>query len=250
MPSRNFKVLCVIPARIGSTRLKRKALALLGNKPMVQRTYEAAIQCPDLDDVIVATDSEEISSVIKSCNGKVEMTDKNIQTGSDRVAVVASRYPEMDVIINLQGDEPFIKPQMLTELAAPFFSDNPPQMATLAYELKSDELKNPDIVKVITDKNGDAIYFSRSPIPFQRDLSVKINTLHHMGIYAYTKSFLKLYTKLPQTTLEIAEKLEQLRAIENGYKIRVCYTEHRTLEINTPEELEKARELIASNDNF
>ncbi len=239
------KVLCVIPARLNSTRLPRKALAIIGDKPMVQHTYEVAIQCEPIAQVVVATDSEEIAAVIENIGGIAEMTSSEIKTGSDRCAVVAERYPNMDVIINLQGDEPFMKPVMLSQLIEPFFSEQPPQMSTLAYPLEDmDEYHTPDIVKVICDVNGDAIYFSRSPIPYQRDPDVSLNLLHHMGLYAYSRDFLKTYTQLPQTPAEKAELLEQLRAIEHGYKIRVCKTEHKSLEVNTPEELERARGLV------
>ena len=240
-----LKVLCVIPARLGSTRLHRKALSLIGGKPMVQRTFEAASLCPDLDKVVVATDSDEIASVVEACGGVAEMTSPEIQTGSDRVAVVADRYPEMDVIINLQGDEPFIKPSMLSELIEPFKQDEGLKMATLAFELDYEkEFHDPNIVKVIRDLHNNAIYFSRSPIPFQRNTEIPVPALHHMGIYAFRRDFLKVYCKLPQTTLEKIESLEQLRAIENGYKIHVAKTAHKTLEINTPEELERAREYV------
>jgi len=239
------KVLCVIPARIGSTRLERKPLALIGDKPLVQRTYEAASLCPDLDKVVVATDSEEIATVIEQCGGITEMTSADIKTGSDRVAVVAERYPEMDVIINLQGDEPFIKPIMLSELIQPFLQNRQLKMATLAFPLADiSEYKDPNIVKVISNIHNDAIYFSRSPIPFQRNPKTPITALHHMGIYAFSRDFLKVYCNLPQTQLEIIESLEQLRAIEHGYKIYVRETQHRTLEINTPDELERARQLV------
>lgn len=235
------KILCVIPSRIASTRLKRKAVLPVQGKPMVQWVYENASRCKAITKVIVATDSEEIASIITNVGGQVEMTDPDIQTGSDRAAVVAEKFPEMDVIINLQGDEPFIKPKMLEQLVAPWLNGENPEMTTLAYPL---DLKNkyhpPGFVKVITDLFGNAIYFSRAPIPYFRT-EEKAPVYNHMGLYAFRRDFLLKYKNLPQTPLEKTESLEQLRVLEHGYKIRVCLTEGNTLEINTPEEYELAQ---------
>lgn len=237
-----MKILCVIPSRLASTRLPRKSLALIQGTPMVQRVYEQAKKCALLTEVIVATDSEEIASVIKDIGGKVAMTDPALKTGSDRVAAVAKAYPDMEVVINLQGDEPFIQPQMLEELIAPYLAGEKPDMTTLAYDLDfNTEYEDPNIVKVITNQLGHAIYFSRSPIPYNRAVLEKLPVWHHMGLYAYTREFLQIYQSLLQTPLEQAESLEQLRALEHGYVIRVCHTAHRTLEINTPEELARAQ---------
>ncbi len=237
----NIKILCVIPSRISSTRLPRKALLPIRGKPMVQWTYENASRCRSLSKIVVATDSLEIAEVIACAGGTVEMTGAEIPTGSDRVAAVAERYPEMDVIINLQGDEPFIKPQMLDTLIQPFLRENPPEMATLAYPLLPHEQADPGVVKIVTDLQGNALYFSRSMIPYVRQQTA-VPFYHHMGIYAFRRDFLRTYSQLPQTPLELTESLEQLRALEHGYRIRVCLTEHRTLEINTLEEYERAQE--------
>ena len=241
-----MKILCVIPSRIGSTRLSRKPLADIGGKPMIQRTYEKAIQCPSIDKVIVATDSDEIAEVVTRLGGHVEMTDSELPTGSDRVAVVAKRYPEMDIIINLQGDEPFIKPHMLTTLVSPYLQGETPPMTTIACPLIYEtEYDNPDIVKVLINQRGEGIYFSRSPIPYFRDARETLPAMpvwHHQGLYAYRRDFLEIYTKLTQTPLELAEKLEQLRALEHGYTIRVSTVHEQSLEINTPEELVRAQE--------
>lgn len=237
-----MKILCVIPSRIGSTRLPRKALLPIQGKPMVQWVYESASRCKAFARVIVATDNQEIAYVIESCGGEAILTDTNLPTGSDRAAVIARSYPDMDVIVNLQGDEPFIKPNMLQTLVAPYLAGELPDMTTLAFPLQSeDELNSPKIVKVILDQQGYAIYFSRAPIPYfknQGDAPV----FHHMGVYAFRRDFLLNYTNLAQTPLEKIESLEQLRVIENGYKIRVCITEGKTIEINTPEELALAQE--------
>lgn len=238
-------ILCVIPARIGSTRLPRKPLADLGGKPMVQRTYESASRCPAFDEVVVATDSDEIADVIRACGGTVVMTDSSIQTGTDRVAFVSSLYPEMDVVVNLQGDEPFVTTDMLTALIRPYLDGDMPGMTTLANPLDFDtQYHSPDVVKVIVDKQYNALYFSRAPIPFQRDMIADLPVYHHQGLYAFTREFLNCFSQLPQTPLECSEKLEQLRVLEHGYPIRVCVTSEKTLEINTPEELAMAQNMF------
>lgn len=240
-----MKILCVIPSRIGSTRLAKKALLPIQGKPMVQWVYENAKRCDALTQVIVATDSDEIANVIAKIGGQIEMTDPSIKTGSDRAAVVAKKYPDMDVIINLQGDEPFIKPIMLEQLVSPYLQGESPEMTTLAYPLSfENEFNDPGIVKVIVDKNGNAIYFSRSPIPHFRNPGIIAPVYHHMGLYAFRRDFLLHYTTLPQTPLEQTESLEQLRVLEHGFRIRVCLTEERTLEINTPEEFEQAQHFL------
>lgn len=235
-----MKILCIIPSRIHSTRLPRKPLLPIQGKPMIQWTYENAMRTNILSNVIVATDSEEIATLIQSLGGKVEITDADLPTGSERVAAVAKQYPHMDVIINLQGDEPFIKPKMLEQLVAPYLQGDSPEMTTLASPLDHHHHHEPGIVKVITDIHHNAIYFSRSAIPYFR-VPQTTPVYHHVGLYAFRYDFLMLYQALPQTALEKAECLEQLRVIEHGYKIRVCLTNEKTLEINTPEEYELAQ---------
>lgn len=242
-----MKILCVIPSRIGSTRLPRKPLLSIQGKPMIQWVYENAKRCTALTEVVVATDNEDIAGIIKSCHGKVVMTAPELPTGSDRVAAVAEAYPDMDVIINLQGDEPFIKPRMLTALVSPYLNGETPDMTTLAFALAPGEQDNPNIVKVITDRDGYAIYFSRSPLPYFR-VDTPVPSYHHMGLYAFKRDFLLHYTTLKQTPLEKAESLEQLRALEHGHRIRVCVTEDRTLEVNNAEELAQAQAFCYSED--
>jgi 3-deoxy-manno-octulosonate cytidylyltransferase (CMP-KDO synthetase) len=242
-----MKIICVIPSRIGSTRLAKKPLLLIKNKPMVQLVYENAANCKILNKVIVATDSEDIAQVIRNINGNVVMTDPLLPTGTDRVAAVAKNFSDVDVVINLQGDEPFVTSHMLEQLVAPYLNGENPCMTTLANKFnKEEDYNNPGIVKVITDINHDAIYFSRSPIPYFRENinNKSIPAYRHIGLYAFTRDFLLQYTKLTRTPLEQTELLEQLRAVEHGFKIRVCLTEHKTLEINTQEEYEQA--LISS----
>jgi len=242
-----MKILCVIPSRIGSTRLPRKPLLPIQGKPMIQWVYENARRCTLLDRVIVATDSEEIAYVIREAGGIAAMTDPDLPTGSERCAAVAEQFPDVDVVINLQGDEPFIKPSMLEKLVSPYLAGETPEMTTLAFPLDWEKkYHDPGAVKVITDLHGNALYFSRAPIPYFRTHTTA-PVYHHMGLYAFRRDFLQLYRTLPQTPLEKAESLEQLRVLENGYKIRVCLIHEKTLEINTLEEYESAQ-AFAYND--
>jgi 3-deoxy-manno-octulosonate cytidylyltransferase (CMP-KDO synthetase) len=237
-----LNILCVIPSRIGSTRLPRKPLLPIQGKPMIQWTYENAKRCHLLTDLVVATDSDEIADVIVRIGGKVEITSPDLPTGTERVADVAKRYPA-DVVINLQGDEPFIKPSMLEKVVAPYLSGGTPDMTTLATPLdKENKYHEPGAVKVITDRNGNAIYFSRSPIPYYRTPQSDVPVYHHMGLYAFRHDFLMHYQRLLPTPLEKAEQLEQLRVLEHGYKIQVCLIHEKTLEINTPEEYAQAQQ--------
>jgi 3-deoxy-manno-octulosonate cytidylyltransferase (CMP-KDO synthetase) len=228
---------------MGSTRLTRKPLSLIQGKPMIEWVYTRALQCTVFDEVAVATDDQEIVAVIEALGGKAHLTPKELPTGSDRVAYVAKKYyPTADVILNLQGDEPFIQATMLEALVAPYLAGENPDMTTLAFPLdRETNYPNPDKVKVITDQKGYALYFSRSPIPYFRQSVTHVPVYHHMGLYAFRYDFLMHYTTLPQTPLEQAEMLEQLRAMEHGYKIKVCLTTGQTLEINTPEELALAQ---------
>jgi 3-deoxy-manno-octulosonate cytidylyltransferase (CMP-KDO synthetase) len=209
---------------------------------MIQWTYENAKRCQILSDVIVATDSVEISEIIHQIGGKAIITDPNLPTGSERVAAVAEQFPNIDIVINLQGDEPFIKPAMLEKLVSPYLAGETPEMTTLAFPLDMvNKYHSPGAVKVITDLNQNALYLSRSPIPYFRE-STQAPVYHHMGLYAFRRDFLMHYKTLPQTPLEKAESLEQLRVLEHGYKIRVCLTDEKTLEINTLEEYNQAQE--------
>ncbi len=237
-------ILCVIPSRIGSTRLPRKPLLPIQGKPMVQWVYENAAHCDFFTEVIVATDSTEIAAVITSVGGKVMMTDPHLPTGSERVAAVAEKIRDVDVVVNLQGDEPFITPTMLRQLVLPYLNNETPEMTTLAMSLDihGEKYREVGAVKVITDLHGNAIYFSRSPIPYLRQQMVeKIPVYHHMGVYAFRKDFLMHYKTLSQTPLEKAESLEQLRVLEHGFKIRVCLTAEKSIEVNTPEEYAQAQ---------
>lgn len=232
-----MKTLCVIPARYASTRLPGKPLKDIAGKPMICRVYERALKAQSMSEVLVATDDERILAVVKEHGGKAMLTAKNHPTGTDRLAEVAAAYPEVDVIVNVQGDEPLIEPKLIDELAAVFTEDENLQMATVMTPMVSEEEKNnPNNVKVITDRNGYALYFSRSLIPYPRN-DEGVPVYKHIGIYAYRRDFLLKYAKMAPTPLESTESLEQLRALENGYKIKVVKTDYRFVGVDTAEDL-------------
>lgn len=235
-----MNILAVIPARYDSQRFPGKPLVKIGDIPMVQRVYEAASQCTDFSKVLVATDSEIVANCVKEFGGAVEMTHSNHQTGTDRVAEVATRYPEMSVVVNVQGDQPFVTPDMLTQLINPYLRGELPDMTTLACPLDHNSgYSDPNVVKVLCDRHSSALYFSRSPIPYYRN-SGEAPVFHHLGLYAFRQDFLAKYAQLSSTPLEQCEGLEQLRVLEHGFAIQVCLTEKAILEINTPEDLAKA----------
>jgi 3-deoxy-manno-octulosonate cytidylyltransferase (CMP-KDO synthetase) len=237
-------VIAVIPARYGSTRLPAKALADIGGFPMVVRVWRQATRAKSVARVIVATDDERIANAIGKAGGEAMMTATTHQSGTDRIAEVAQKITA-DVYLNVQGDQPFIDPRDLDALAAPMLADASLEMATLATPIASiEEFRNPAKVKVVCDNSGNALYFSRSPIPHGRDLEgVPPGALRHIGVYAYRRGFLMRFAALAQGRIEQIEKLEQLRALENGYRIRVVASVAPSLEIDTAEDLAKARRL-------
>jgi 3-deoxy-manno-octulosonate cytidylyltransferase (CMP-KDO synthetase) len=239
-----MNILAVIPARYASQRFPGKPLVKIGNQPMVQRVYEAAQSCPHFSKVVVATDDVRVADCVRQFGGLVEMTHSCHETGTNRVAEVADRYPEMTVVVNVQGDQPFVTPVMLSQLVSPYLEGQNPPMTTLACPLEWDEgYADPNTVKVLCNTVGDALYFSRSPIPYLRNAGHALPVYHHLGLYAFERSFLARYARLAATPLEKCEGLEQLRVLEHGVKIRVCLTEQAVLEINMPEDLEKATRL-------
>ena len=239
-----MKILAVIPARYDSQRLAGKVLALIGNKPMVQWVYEAAINSKVFTKVVVATDSQLVADRVISFGADVEMTSSNHSTGTDRVAEVATRYPEFSVVVNVQGDQPFVTAQMLAELVTPYLEGESPEMTTLASPLDRETgYGDPNVVKVLCGQKQQALYFSRSPIPFYRN-PIEVPVFHHLGLYAFRQDFLETYTQLLSTPVEQCEGLEQLRVLEHGYTIRVCQTATGVVEVNTPEDLVKAQNLV------
>ena len=212
----------------------------------MQWVYEAAVGCAAYDETIVATDSEEIAARVLEFGGRVELTRDDHPSGTDRVAEVAERHPDASVVVNVQGDQPFVTPGMLRTLVQPYLAGERPAMTTLASPLVDHaEWVDPNVVKVVRAIDGNALYFSRSPIPYGADDETShVRPLHHLGLYAFLRETLLRFPTLAPTPLERQERLEQLRAIENGIPIRVCETEQAVLEVNTPEDLERAQRLI------
>jgi 3-deoxy-manno-octulosonate cytidylyltransferase (CMP-KDO synthetase) len=239
----------IIPARLQSTRLQNKVLLDICGKTLIERVYERVQLAKLSKRVVVATDSEEVKREVESFGGEAVMTLSTHQSGTDRVAEVVEQLDDVDFVINLQGDEPLIDPNLIDSLQELFLQDEKREIefATARHLISEEDAQNPNIVKVIVDKNSDAIYFSRSPIPFHRDGDEEIRYFQHIGIYGYRKEFLQKYANMEQTTLEKAEKLEQLRAVENGYKIRVIETEYRSIGVDTAEDLENVRDIFRKN---
>jgi 3-deoxy-manno-octulosonate cytidylyltransferase (CMP-KDO synthetase) len=246
-------VIGIIPARLASTRLLGKPLADIGGKPMIQHTYESALKSKLINEVIIAVDDEKVLQVCSKFGARVVMTPKDIATGSDRIAYVAKNYPQAKIVVNIQGDEPFIKGKMIDQAIEPLLFDGSVNVSTLAKRIQDvEELKAPSIPKVVFDYHNFALYFSRSPIPFVRDARTNYEKLQkaeiykHIGLYVYRRESLFKFTELEATDLEKAEKLEQLRMLENGFKIKVVVTEYDNLAVDTPEDLERARRYYAS----
>jgi 3-deoxy-manno-octulosonate cytidylyltransferase (CMP-KDO synthetase) len=239
-----MKIICIIPARYASTRFPGKPLADIAGHPMISWVYHRAKSVCEFDDVIVATDDERIFNGVKSFGGNVTMTPGELQSGSDRVAYVAKDL-EFDVIVNLQGDEPLIAPRILSQVSQ-VFRDQDVYMATPIKKIQNaSELENPNAAWVVKDKNDDALYFSRVVIPVvhknqnKSDWLQKYDFYKHIGIYAYRKEFLLKLTQLPRSSLEKTEDLEQLRVLENGYKIRCVETKYQTINVDVAADIEK-----------
>jgi len=248
-----MKISAVIPARYGSTRFEGKPLADILGKPMIQYVYEGVHQSKLIDEVIVATDDQRISEAVKSFGGKAIMTSPTHSTGTDRVAEVAKKL-KSEIVVNVQGDEPLIKGNIIDKAIRPLLTDETLQMATLMTRI--DEVRdwlNPHIVKVVVDQKNFALYFSRSPIPFPRDLNIGRLESHpfgtnrplpkrvfkHIGIYVFRRKFLLHFSKMKPTPLEKLEKLEQLRALENGFPIKITLVDYEPICVDTPEDLQR-----------
>ena len=230
------RIVAIIPARYHSTRLPGKALADIAGRPMIEHVYRRSASAAGVDAVIVATDDERIADAVRQFGGRVVMTAASHRTGTDRVAEVAHGIA-CDIVINVQGDEPLIPPQMIEEVVAPF-GESGVVMATLRRRIDSEEDRlSPHVVKVVVNRDDDALYFSRAPIPSGRGGAA----FKHVGLYGYRRQFLLEFAALPQTPLEVSESLEQLRALEHGFRIRTPETIHDSLGVDTPEDLERAR---------
>lgn len=238
-----MKIACIIPSRYASTRLPGKPLRMIAGETLVHRVYERAALAKLPDIVIVATDNEKIESEVKSFGGRVMMTSPDHPTGTDRLAEVAASLPDYDIVVNVQGDEPFINPDVIDSLAKRLAERDDLDMTTAAAPLKEDEYDDPSAVKVVVNQKGEALYFSRSLIPYPRN-EFSVPPLKHVGIYAYRRDFLLAYAGMKQTPLEKTESLEQLRALEMGYKIGVIRIDSEDIGIDTEEDLKKANRLF------
>jgi len=236
-----IKTAAIIPARYASVRFPGKPLALLAGKPIIEHVYKAASDSGLFDVITVATDNETIRNAVEKFGGKVIMTSSEHKSGSDRIAE-ANELIKADLIVNIQGDEPFISQKPLKELLSAF-NDANVQVASLMHKICKKEIADPNNVKVVCDNLGFAMYFSRSPIPFDRDGKSNIEYMKHVGVYAFRSSALNDFVSLPEGKLEVVEKLEQLRYLENGFRIKMIRTEYLGIGIDTPQDLEKAEQL-------
>ena len=240
-----MKIIAMIPARYSASRFPGKLMQDLNGKPVITRTYEATVNTNLFDDVLVVTDSQIIYDEIKHIDGNVMMSKKEHQCGSDRIAEAVEGL-DVDIVVNVQGDEPFTEVDSLKKLINVFKNDPNKEidLASLMVRIKDkEEIKNPNTVKVVLDKNNLALYFSRSPIPYPRDENVNVKYYKHKGVYAFRKQALLDFYHFPMLTLEASEKLEQLRYLEYGKKIKMVETNVQGVEIDTPEDLERAKKL-------
>jgi len=249
MPTHKPDVIAIIPARYESNRFRGKPLALIAGKPMIQHVVERAKAVTIVSRVVVATDDRRIAECVEGFGGEYVMTKSNHVSGSDRLAEAAEllKISEHDVIVNIQGDQPLFPAEVVEQVAMPLLEDPALPMSTLIYEIvRPEEIDDPNHVKTVFDRDNYALYFSRSPIPFQRnpDEGVKPTYYKHLGFYGYRKGFLLSFVALPEGEWEKFEKLEQLRALEYGYKIKVTVTEHDSIEVDTPEDLLRVEQFL------
>lgn len=251
MQNHKADVVAIIPARYESNRFPGKPLAKICGKPMIQHVVERAQRVRLLSKVVVATDDERIAECVKSFGGEYVLTRNDHVTGSDRLAEAAELLDisEHDIVVNIQGDQPLFSEEVIEQVAGPLVDDPALPMSTLIYKIiRQEEINDPNHVKTVFDRNNHALYFSRSPVPFQRNPEDGISPTYykHLGFYAYRKGFLLSYVALPEGEWERFEKLEQLRALEYGYKIKVVLTEHDSIEVDTPEDLKRVEEYLKS----
>jgi 3-deoxy-manno-octulosonate cytidylyltransferase (CMP-KDO synthetase) len=240
------KVVVVIPARYGSTRLPGKPLVSLAGKPMIQRVYERAKLAKQVNEVIVATDDGRIVKAVEAFGGEVRMTRSDHRTGTERVAEVAA-HVDGDIFVNVQGDEPLLDPEAVDTAVSSLLEEPVAAISTVATSIKTaGDIMDPNVVKTVLDFDGNALYFSRAPIPWVRDTASKtlVRHLKHLGLYVFQKEALLEYATLPQGELERIEQLEQLRWMENGWKIRVAEVEHDAVSVDVPEDVARVERLL------
>ncbi|MCP4576649.1 MAG: 3-deoxy-manno-octulosonate cytidylyltransferase [Deltaproteobacteria bacterium] len=239
-----------IPARYQSSRFPGKPLAMINGKPMIQHTYERALACPELSAVYVATDDDRILECVKGFGGKALMTRPGHVSGTDRIAEAAQKIgvKDQDLVVNIQGDQPAFQSEVVSAMIAPLVADETIPMSTLKCRIRDEnEVINPNHVKVVTDNRGFALYFSRCPIPFCRDANPGQVHYKHLGFYCFRMNFLRKFTALPEGKLESLEKLEQLRALENGYRISVPESMYDSIEVDVPEDVDAIEKILTLN---
>ncbi len=249
MQNQKTEVVAIIPARYESNRFRGKPLAKIAGKPMIQHVVERARQVELLSRVVVATDDKRICDCVQSFGGEYVLTRNDHVSGSDRLAEAAELLgiSEHDVVVNVQGDQPLFPHEVVEQVVRPLLDDPALPMSTLIYKIiRPEEIHDPNHVKTVFDRNNHALYFSRSPIPFQRNPEEAVSPTYykHLGFYAYRKGFLLTFVALPEGEWERFEKLEQLRALEYGYRIKVILTEHDSIEVDTPEDLQRVEEYL------
>ena len=245
------QVVCIIPSRYESSRFPGKPLADLCGKPMIQHVYERVLRAKTVSAAAVATDDERIFQAVQAFGGRAVMTSPRHRSGTDRIAeaVEILDLKDADIVVNIQGDQPLFEPSQVDEVVGPLLEDATVPMSTLIYRIvRDEEITHPNAVKTVFDKHYFALYFSRATIPFVRDRDKRADYYKHHGIYAYRRDFLRTFTSLPEGVLERLEALEQLRVLEHGYRIRVVVTPHDSVEVDTPEELERVRRLITGEE--
>lgn len=250
--SGSFSVVAIIPARYDSTRLPGKALADIGGRPMIEHVYRRASAARSVGVVIVATDDERICDAVEAFGGRAQMTSRAHQSGTDRLAEIAASLTS-DLVVNVQGDEPLIEPSMIDDAIAAFRVDPSVQMSTVRRRIEDPaDLQNPNVTKVVIDRDGYALYFSRAPIPWTREGCPPAPAWRHIGLYVYRRETLLRLTALPPTAMEQSEALEQLRALEHGIRIKTVETIHDCIGVDTPADLERVRrvELLTSNSQL
>ncbi|MGE5841001.1 MAG: 3-deoxy-manno-octulosonate cytidylyltransferase [Deltaproteobacteria bacterium] len=236
-----------IPSRFESTRFPGKPLAVIAGKPMIQHVFEEAKACPELSEVFVATDDQRIAECVRGFGGLTVMTGRDHFSGTDRIAEAATikGLADEDLVVNIQGDQPTFEHQCIPHLLRPLLEDTSLPMSTLVFKMTDDrEVRDVKNVKTVVDKQGFALFFSRSPIPYYRDLGSGRFYYKHLGFYAYRRRFLETFARLPPGELEEAEKLEQLRAVEYGYKIKIVESPYDSFEVDTPSDIKVAEEIL------
>ena len=242
-----MKILAVIPARYASTRFPGKPLVALAGKPMIERVWERVRQAASLSGIVVATDDERIRSAVQAFGGEAVLTRSDHRSGTERVAEVAATRKDVEIFVDVQGDEPLIVPAAIDEAVEALRADTEAKVATLAVPISSPaDIMDPNVVKAVLDFDGNALYFSRAPIPWVRDRGSPVHARHlkHLGLYAFRREALLDFPTFPQGELERIEQLEQLRWLENGYRIRVVETEHDSIGVDVPEDIPRVEQIL------